>query len=280
MSFPFLKTYDQPDFSTKCDEAFFNAIKRSDVESCESFIESRPPHYVEKLVDPEGNNPLHIAVQTWEGVGINDVALQLDLIQLFIALGVDPAAQNAHGVSALDLAKKSSCPEIVSYFDSMFAPSLPEPTEVVELQPFPSVTSPRASSAMASAIGSPSLPVAPSPSVPVAQLPSLSSQPSVVGQAMVVSSPSLPAKTPSSLPAKTPSSLPAKTPSSLDASTPALSKPAGEIASEVVDNDQECEMAASLSPSTAVEELLTHTGMQEYKELFEEKVRPRRLHHP
>ena len=89
---------------------------------------------------------------------------------------------------------------------------------------------------------------------------------------MVVSSPSLPAKTPSSLPAKTPSSL--------DASTPALSKPAGEIASEVVDNDQECEMAASLSPSTAVEELLTHTGMQEYKELFEEKVRPRRLHHP
>ena len=39
-------------------------------------------------------------------------------------------------------------------------------------------------------------------------------------------------------------------------------------------------MAASLSPSTAVEELLTHTGMQEYKELFEEKVRPRRLHHP
>lgn len=272
MSFPFLKTYDQPDFSTKCDEAFFNAIKRSDVESCESFIESRPPHYVEKLVDPEGNNPLHIAVQTWEGVGINDVALQLDLIQLFIALGVDPAAQNAHGVSALDLAKKSSCPEIVSYFDSMFAPSLPEPTEVVELQPFPSVTSPRASSAMASAIGSPSLPVAPSPSVPVAQLPSLSSQPSVVGQAMVVSSPSLPAKTPSSLPAKTPSPL--------DASTPALSKPAGEIASEVVDNDQECDMAASLSPSTAVEELLTHTGMQEYKELFEEKVRPRRLHHP
>lgn len=274
MSFPFLKTYDQHDFSTKCDEAFFDAIKRSDVESCESFIESRPPHYVEKLVDSEGNNPLHIAVQTWEGVGINDVALQLDLIQLFIALGVDPAAQNAHGVSALDLAKKASCPEIVSYFDSMFAPSLPEPTEVVELQPFPSVTSPRASSAMASAIGSPSLPIAPSPSVPVAQLPSLSSQPSMpVAQAMVVSSqPSMPVA--QTLPAPSPS-LPAKTPPPLDASTPALSKPAGEIASEVVDNDQECEMAASLSPSTAVEELLTHTGMQEYKELFEEKVRPR-----
>lgn len=127
MSFPFLKSFQLPNFSAKCDAAFFEAIKRLDLESCEAFIDARPADYLEHLTDAEGNNALHIAVQKWEGIGIDDISLQVELIRLLLAHRIDPLKKNAHGVAALNLAKKAR-PEIAALFDIN-----PQPASVVDV---------------------------------------------------------------------------------------------------------------------------------------------------
>ena len=261
MAFPLLKSFNQPDFSAMCDAAFFEAIKRIDLESCESFIDSRPADYLERLTDAKGNNALHIAVQKWEGVGINDISLQLELIHLLLSHHVDPSKQNAHGVSALDLAKKAQ-PEIAALFSvdvqsspMVDAPSFPEaslpppvPASNPILSPTPISTS--ISNPISNPILSPT-PISTSTSTPV------------------------PVLTPIPIPLPTTNPIPVMTPTSpvaASAGTSSVSvspKPSRDSLGELTEEENSQE---SLTPSTTVETFLKSNGMQEYEEQFKDKV--------
>lgn len=243
MAFPLLKSFNQPDFSAMCDAAFFEAIKRIDLESCESFIDSRPADYLERLTDAKGNNALHIAVQKWEGVGINDISLQLELIHLLLSHHVDPSKQNAHGVSALDLAKKAQ-PEIAALFS-------------VDVQSSPMVDAPSFPEA--------SLP----PPVPASN-PILSPTPISTSTSTPV-----PVLTPIPIPLPTTNPIPVMTPTSpvaASAGTSSVSvspKPSRDSLGELTEEENSQE---SLTPSTTIETFLKSNGMQEYEEQFKDKV--------
>ena len=63
MSFPFMKDVQLPHYKEDCTAAFFDAIRRLDMESVSQFIEAKPPGFLSSLVDAQGNSPLHVALQ-------------------------------------------------------------------------------------------------------------------------------------------------------------------------------------------------------------------------
>lgn len=232
MSFPFLKSFQLPNFSAKCDAAFFEAIKRLDLESCEAFIDARPADYLEHLTDAEGNNALHIAVQKWEGIGIDDISLQVELIRLLLAHRIDPLKKNAHGVAALNLAKKAR-PEIAALFDIN-----PQPASVVDV-PAPVTPAPVIPTAPVS-ISSPAPISPPAPTAPIS--PAASSTTPVSTSCTPTTSATVPPATPA--------------------------KPVSETSGEA-EEEGGLEFPTA---STTVEAFLKSNGMQEYEEQFKEKV--------
>lgn len=124
MAFSLLKVYEQPDFSVLCDEvgiifvsyhqAFFDAIRRMDMESCETFIECRGVDYLHSLVNAEGNTALHIAMLDNGSTDINDIILQVTLIKLLLSKGMDVKAVNKQGQSVIDLAKLNTHSQILA----------------------------------------------------------------------------------------------------------------------------------------------------------------------
>lgn len=120
MAFPFLKNYDQPDFSALCDEAFFDAIRRMDIESCETFISNRSHEYLLSLVTSEGDSPLHVAVQDNGSIDINDIYLQISLVKRLLRLGYDLRSCNHANQTVLDLAKLNPHPQILNVIDPTF----------------------------------------------------------------------------------------------------------------------------------------------------------------
>lgn len=133
MSFPFMKDACFSKYTEKYNAAFFDAIRRLDLESITLFIESKPPSDLMKLVDRDGNSPLHVALLVPCSQQNSLISLQQEIVQLFITLQFDEHQKNQQGITPLDLAMQCPIKSIRDLFPEC------HPTEVLE------VTSPDAS---------------------------------------------------------------------------------------------------------------------------------------
>ena len=106
--------------------AFFDSIRRLDLESISLFIESKPRNELMKLVDREGNSPLHVALLVSCSQQNSLVSLQQEIIQLFLSLQFDTQQKNLQGVTPLDLVIQCPIQSIRDLFPEYHVPEIVE----------------------------------------------------------------------------------------------------------------------------------------------------------
>ena len=316
MSFPFMKDVQLPHYKEDCTAAFFDAIRRLDMESVSQFIEAKPPGFLSSLVDAQGNSPLHVALQVAVAQAATQAAsltpLQQEMVQLFLTLQCDERQRNKQGVTPLDLAAQCPSAAVRSLFPALsgvesvegaspMAESEVESGKVVESvrMPVESVRMP---------VESVRMPVE-SVRMPVesVRMPVESVRMPVESVRMPVESVRIPIEPTTRIPVE-PTRIPMEptritiepitkisiepttkipiepTPirTSVEPATPKspsepTTKPSEETGNE--EADEEASPSASqtqLQPSSTVEELLQTLGLQEYIDVFRAKVRERR----
>ena len=126
MSFPFIKDACFAKYSEQYNAAFFDAIRRLDLESISLFIESKPRNELMKLVDRDGNSPLHVALLVSCSQQNSLISLQQEIIQLFITLKFDEHQKNQQGVTPLDLVMQCPIQSIRELFPEYHVPEVLE----------------------------------------------------------------------------------------------------------------------------------------------------------
>ena len=293
-----MKDVQLPHYKEDCTAAFFDAIHRLDMESITQFIEAKPPGFLVSLVDAQGNSPLHVALQVANAQAATQATtlapLQQEIIQLFLTLQCDERQRNKQGLTPLDLAAQCPTAAIRALFPALCVPpvELP-PVEVASPRVVSAVTSPRASEAARAAEsgleaqrgegkgvdvsrGSMDVSRVSIDSSRVSIEPSrVSIEPSRVSieppqTRIPIDTPRIPIDTPR-IPIDTPTSrIPTTTKTPSESTTKASEETGNEETA-----DEETSPSASqtqLQPSSTVEELLQTLGLQEYIDVFREKV--------
>ena len=311
-----MKDVQLPHYKEDCTAAFFDAIRRLDMESVSQFIEAKPPGFLSSLVDAQGNSPLHVALQVAVAQAATQAAsltpLQQEMVQLFLTLQCDERQRNKQGVTPLDLAAQCPSAAVRSLFPALsgvesvegaspMAESEVESGKVVESvrMPVESVRMPVESVRMP--VESVRLPVE------SVRMPVESVRMPVESVRMPVESVRIPIEPTTRIPVE-PTRIPMEptritmepitkisiepttkipiepTPirTSVEPATPKspsepTTKPSEETGNE--EADEEASPSASqtqLQPSSTVEELLQTLGLQEYIDVFRAKVRERR----
>ena len=281
MSFPFMKDVQLPHYKEDCTAAFFDAIRRLDMESVSQFIEAKPPGFLSSLVDAQGNSPLHVALQVAVAQAATQAAsltpLQQEMVQLFLTLQCDERQRNKQGVTPLDLAAQCPSAAVRSLFPALsgvesvegaspMAESEVESGKVVESvrMPVESVRMP---------VESVRIPIEPTTRIPVepTRVPMEPTRITIEPITKISIEPTT--KIPIE-PTPIRTSVEPATPKSPSEPT---TKPSEETGNE--EADEEASPSASqtqLQPSSTVEELLQTLGLQEYIDVFRAKVRERR----
>ena len=281
MSFPFMKDVQLPHYKEDCTAAFFDAIRRLDMESVSQFIEAKPPGFLSSLVDAQGNSPLHVALQVAVAQAATQAAsltpLQQEMVQLFLTLQCDERQRNKQGVTPLDLAAQCPSAAVRSLFPALsgvesvegaspMAESEVESGKVVEsvIMPVESVRMP---------VESVRIPIEPTTRIPVepTRIPMEPTRITIEPITKISIEPTT--KIPIE-PTPIRTSVEPATPKSPSEPT---TKPSEETGNE--EADEEASPSASqtqLQPSSTVEELLQTLGLQEYIDVFRAKVRERR----
>ena len=281
MSFPFMKDVQLPHYKEDCTAAFFDAIRRLDMESVSQFIEAKPPGFLSSLVDAQGNSPLHVALQVAVAQAATQAAsltpLQQEMVQLFLTLQCDERQRNKQGVTPLDLAAQCPSAAVRSLFPALsgvesvegaspMAESEVESGKVVESvrMPVESVRMP---------VESVRIPIEPTTRIPVepTRIPMEPTRITIEPITKISIEPTT--KIPIE-PTPIRTSVEPATPKSPSEPT---TKPSEETGNE--EADEEASPSASqtqLQPSSTVEELLQTLGLQEYIDVFRAKVRERR----
>ena len=276
-----MKDVQLPHYKEDCTAAFFDAIRRLDMESVSQFIEAKPPGFLSSLVDAQGNSPLHVALQVAVAQATTQAAslapLQQEMVQLFLTLQCDERQRNKQGVTPLDLAAQCPSAAIRSLFPALSG------AESVE------GASPMAESGVESGkVESVGIPIEPTTRMPVESV------------RMPVESVRIPTEPTTRMPVEptritiepiTKISIepttkmpieptPLRTP--VEPATPKSPSEPTTKSSEETGNEEADEEASpstsqtQLQPSSTVEELLQTLGLQEYIDVFRAKVRERR----
>ena len=277
MSFPFMKDVQLPHYKEDCTAAFFDAIHRLDMESITQFIEAKPPGFLVSLVDAQGNSPLHVALQVANAQAATQATtlapLQQEIIQLFLTLQCDERQRNKQGLTPLDLAAQCPTAAIRALFPALCVPpvELP-PVEVASPRVVSAVTSPRASEAARAAESGLEAQRGEGKGVDVSRGSMDVSRVSIEPSRVSIEPPQtrIPIDTPR-IPIDTPTSrIPTTTKTPSESTTKASEETGNEETA-----DEETSPSASqtqLQPSSTVEELLQTLGLQEYIDVFREKV--------
>ena len=281
MSFPFMKDVQLPHYKEDCTAAFFDAIRRLDMESVSQFIEAKPPGFLSSLVDAQGNSPLHVALQVAVAQAATQAAsltpLQQEMVQLFLTLQCDERQRNKQGVTPLDLAAQCPSAAVRSLFPALsgvesvegaspMAESEVESGKVVESvrMPVESVRLP---------VESVRIPIEPTTRIPVEPT-RIPMEPTRITMEPITKISIEPTTKIPIEPTPIRTSVEPATPKSPSEPT---TKPSEETGNE--EADEEASPSASqtqLQPSSTVEELLQTLGLQEYIDVFRAKVRERR----
>ena len=281
MSFPFMKDVQLPHYKEDCTAAFFDAIRRLDMESVSQFIEAKPPGFLSSLVDAQGNSPLHVALQVAVAQAATQAAsltpLQQEMVQLFLTLQCDERQRNKQGVTPLDLAAQCPSAAVRSLFPALsgvesvegaspMAESEVESGKVVESvrMPVESVRMP---------VESVRIPIEPTTRIPVEPT-RIPMEPTRITMEPITKISIEPTTKIPIEPTPIRTSVEPSTPKSPSEPT---TKPSEETGNE--EADEEASPSASqtqLQPSSTVEELLQTLGLQEYIDVFRAKVRERR----
>ena len=309
MSFPFMKDVQLPHYKEDCTAAFFDAIRRLDMESVSQFIEAKPPGFLSSLVDAQGNSPLHVALQVAVAQAATQAAsltpLQQEMVQLFLTLQCDERQRNKQGVTPLDLAAQCPSAAVRSLFPALsgvesvegaspMAESEVESGKVVESvrmpvesvrMPVESVRMPVESVRMpVEAVRMPvesvrmpvesvRIPIEPTTRIPVEPT-RIPMEPTRITMEPITKISIEPTTKIPIEPTPIRTSVEPATPKSPSEPT---TKPSEETGNE--EADEEASPSASqtqLQPSSTVEELLQTLGLQEYIDVFRAKVRERR----
>ena len=276
-----MKDVQLPHYKEDCTAAFFDAIRRLDMESVSQFIEAKPPGFLSSLVDAQGNSPLHVALQVAVAQAATQAAsltpLQQEMVQLFLTLQCDERQRNKQGVTPLDLAAQCPSAAVRSLFPALsgvesvegaspMAESEVESGKVVESvrMPVESVRMP---------VESVRIPIEPTTRIPVepTRIPMEPTRITIEPITKISIEPTT--KIPIE-PTPIRTSVEPATPKSPSEPT---TKPSEETGNE--EADEEASPSASqtqLQPSSTVEELLQTLGLQEYIDVFRAKVRERR----
>ena len=309
MSFPFMKDVQLPHYKEDCTAAFFDAIRRLDMESVSQFIEAKPPGFLSSLVDAQGNSPLHVALQVAVAQAATQAAsltpLQQEMVQLFLTLQCDERQRNKQGVTPLDLAAQCPSAAVRSLFPALsgvesvegaspMAESEVESGKVVESvrmpvesvrmpvesvrmpvesvrMPVESVRMPVESVRMP--VESVRIPIEPTTRIPVEPT-RIPMEPTRITMEPITKISIEPTTKIPIEPTPIRTSVEPATPKSPSEPT---TKPSEETGNE--EADEEASPSASqtqLQPSSTVEELLQTLGLQEYIDVFRAKVRERR----
>ena len=267
MSFPFMKDVQLPHYKEDCTAAFFDAIRRLDMESVSQFIEAKPPGFLSSLVDAQGNSPLHVALQVAVAQAATQAAsltpLQQEMVQLFLTLQCDERQRNKQGVTPLDLAAQCPSAAVRSLFPALSG------VESVE------GASPMAESEVESGkvVESVRIPIEPTTRIPVEPT-RIPMEPTRITMEPITKISIEPTTKIPIEPTPIRTSVEPATPKSPSEPT---TKPSEETGNE--EADEEASPSASqtqLQPSSTVEELLQTLGLQEYIDVFRAKVRERR----
>ena len=309
MSFPFMKDVQLPHYKEDCTAAFFDAIRRLDMESVSQFIEAKPPGFLSSLVDAQGNSPLHVALQVAVAQAATQAAsltpLQQEMVQLFLTLQCDERQRNKQGVTPLDLAAQCPSAAVRSLFPALsgvesvegaspMAESEVESGKVVESvrmpvesvrMPVESVRMPVESVRMPvesvrlpvesvrMPVESVRIPIEPTTRIPVEPT-RIPMEPTRITMEPITKISIEPTTKIPIEPTPIRTSVEPATPKSPSEPT---TKPSEETGNE--EADEEASPSASqtqLQPSSTVEELLQTLGLQEYIDVFRAKVRERR----
>ena len=309
MSFPFMKDVQLPHYKEDCTAAFFDAIRRLDMESVSQFIEAKPPGFLSSLVDAQGNSPLHVALQVAVAQAATQAAsltpLQQEMVQLFLTLQCDERQRNKQGVTPLDLAAQCPSAAVRSLFPALsgvesvegaspmaesevesgkVVESVRMPVESVRLPvesvrlPVESVRMPVESVRMPVEsvrlpVESVRIPIEPTTRIPVEPT-RIPMEPTRITMEPITKISIEPTTKIPIEPTPIRTSVEPATPKSPSEPT---TKPSEETGNE--EADEEASPSASqtqLQPSSTVEELLQTLGLQEYIDVFRAKVRERR----
>ena len=276
-----MKDVQLPHYKEDCTAAFFDAIRRLDMESVSQFIEAKPPGFLSSLVDAQGNSPLHVALQVAVAQAATQAAsltpLQQEMVQLFLTLQCDERQRNKQGVTPLDLAAQCPSAAVRSLFPALsgvesvegaspMAESEVESGKVVESvrMPVESVRMP---------VESVRIPIEPTTRIPVEPT-RIPMEPTRITMEPITKISIEPTTKIPIEPTPIRTSVEPATPKSPSEPT---TKPSEETGNE--EADEEASPSASqtqLQPSSTVEELLQTLGLQEYIDVFRAKVRERR----
>ena len=304
-----MKDVQLPHYKEDCTAAFFDAIRRLDMESVSQFIEAKPPGFLSSLVDAQGNSPLHVALQVAVAQAATQAAsltpLQQEMVQLFLTLQCDERQRNKQGVTPLDLAAQCPSAAVRSLFPAlsgvesvegaspmaesevesgkvvesvrMPVESVRMPVESVRLpvesvrMPVESVRMPVESVRMP--VESVRIPIEPTTRIPVEPT-RIPMEPTRITMEPITKISIEPTTKIPIEPTPIRTSVEPATPKSPSEPT---TKPSEETGNE--EADEEASPSASqtqLQPSSTVEELLQTLGLQEYIDVFRAKVRERR----
>ena len=290
-----MKDVQLPHYKEDCTAAFFDAIRRLDMESVSQFIEAKPPGFLSSLVDAQGNSPLHVALQVAVAQAATQAAsltpLQQEMVQLFLTLQCDERQRNKQGVTPLDLAAQCPSAAVRSLFPALsgvesvegaspMAESEVESGKVVESvrmpvesvrMPVESVRMPVESVRMP--VESVRIPIEPTTRIPVEPT-RIPMEPTRITMEPITKISIEPTTKIPIEPTPIRTSVEPATPKSPSEPT---TKPSEETGNE--EADEEASPSASqtqLQPSSTVEELLQTLGLQEYIDVFRAKVRERR----
>ena len=304
-----MKDVQLPHYKEDCTAAFFDAIRRLDMESVSQFIEAKPPGFLSSLVDAQGNSPLHVALQVAVAQAATQAAsltpLQQEMVQLFLTLQCDERQRNKQGVTPLDLAAQCPSAAVRSLFPALsgvesvegaspMAESEVESGKVVESvrmpvesvrMPVESVRMPVESVRMPvesvrlpvesvrMPVESVRIPIEPTTRIPVEPT-RIPMEPTRITMEPITKISIEPTTKIPIEPTPIRTSVEPATPKSPSEPT---TKPSEETGNE--EADEEASPSASqtqLQPSSTVEELLQTLGLQEYIDVFRAKVRERR----
>ena len=288
MSFPFMKDVQLPHYKEDCTAAFFDAIRRLDMESVSQFIEAKPPGFLSSLVDAQGNSPLHVALQVAVAQAATQAAsltpLQQEMVQLFLTLQCDERQRNKQGVTPLDLAAQCPSAAVRSLFPALSgvesvegaSPMAESEVESGEVggsvrMPGDAVRMPVESVRMP--VESVRIPIEPTTRIPVEPT-RIPMEPTRITMEPITKISIEPTTKIPIEPTPIRTSVEPATPKSPSEPT---TKPSEETGNE--EADEEASPSASqtqLQPSSTVEELLQTLGLQEYIDVFRAKVRERR----
>ena len=274
MSFPFMKDVQLPHYKEDCTAAFFDAIRRLDMESVSQFIEAKPPGFLSSLVDAQGNSPLNVALQVAVAQAATQAAsltpLQQEMVQLFLTLQCDERQRNKQGVTPLDLAAQCPSAAVRSLFPAL---SGVESVEGASPMAESEVESGKVVESVRMPVESVRIPIEPTTRIPVEPT-RIPMEPTRITMEPITKISIEPTTKIPIEPTPIRTSVEPATPKSPSEPT---TKPSEETGNE--EADEEASPSASqtqLQPSSTVEELLQTLGLQEYIDVFRAKVRERR----